>query len=221
MKRLISFAFILLAFATEAQVRVGIEAGTQLTILRIRPSQALSFSSAFTPAGGISIQIPSSTFDHIVESPLGNAFILETGLHFSNFKYQNTNIQAYDKPTGNDLGNIKEHNLTYLYIPINYLRKFKAGKARFVLGGGFFGAFNIAERISLEQPFNANNATVIGTKGANKIIGGLTTALGFEAKKIYSNLSFQRIMTNLFQRENKNQSWKGYIISLQLGYFIR
>jgi hypothetical protein len=221
MKQFLSFAFLFLSFGTPAQVRVGIEAGTQLNILRASNNVGFEYRSAFTPVGGIGIQIPSSSFDYLAATPTGNAFTLETGLHLTNFKYRETNIQAYDKPTGNDLGSIKEHNLTYLYVPLNYLRKFKAGKSRIVLGGGFSGAFNIAEKISLQQPFNASNAAVIGTNGSNKIVGGLSAQLGIESKKIYSRLSFQRIMTHIFERKNKDLSWKGYMIGLRLGYFIR
>lgn len=223
MKFLVTAVCLVLLHTAGAQVRVGLEAGGQFTFLSPRKDLGINSGSAVVPAGGISLQIGSGSFDHIMDAPLGKAFFLETGLFLTNFKYQNTNVQVYNTETGNDLGRVKTHNLTYLHIPVNYLRKFKAGKGRIIVGGGFFGAFNIAEKITLENSpqITTENAAVIGTKGPNNLVAGLTTKFGVESGKMYSYLFFQRTMTSIFEKNNGGSAWHGYMAGLRLGWMIK
>ncbi|MBL7728625.1 MAG: hypothetical protein JNM68_13100 [Dinghuibacter sp.] len=207
-----------------AQVRVGIEVGEQYTLLNPSKSLGLNSGGSFVPTAGLSLQIGSGTFDFIMDAPMGKPFYLETGVFLTNFKYQNSNIQVYDIPSGNDLGVVKTHNLSYLQVPINFLRKFKAGKNQVLLGTGFFGAFNVGERITLKTPlpqFNTNNAAIIGTKGANSVVGGVNLKFGVELGKLYTFLYAQRLMTNVFEKGASGTSWKGYIFGARLGYLLR
>lgn len=224
MKFLLTVLCLLVLHTTNAQVRIGIEAGEQFTLLSPKNDLGLSSGGSFVPSGGISIQIGSGSFDHIVDAPLGKAFTLETGLFLTNFKYRKTNIQVYDIPSGNDLGIVNTHNLSYLHIPLNYIHKFKTGKNRIVLGTGFFGAFNIAEKITLKTNFpqlNANNAAIIGTKGPNNVVAGVQLKLGIESGKLYTYIYGQRTLTNLFEKGSRDVSFKGYIFGARIGWFLR
>ena len=212
MKGLLLSILVLFAISLNAQVRVGLTAGGQFTLLSPQSDLGLRSGGSFVPSGGI-----------IADIRADRSFYIESGLIAYNFKYQNTNIEAYDQVTGNDLGEVSSHNLTYIQLPVNFLVKAPSGKSRLVAGGGIFAAINITDNLRLKQPLGTANAVIIGTDGINPVIVGVTTKVGLESGKIAASFQFQRILNNIYKRPNAGQplTWRGFSLGVQLAYYIR
>jgi hypothetical protein len=211
MKRLFLLPVLCMALAGSAQVRWGVLAGWQSS--NIGRYDLISSSGYSAPSIGLmsDIDIHSSSFHVLVQAG------------YTSLGYRKSNIQAVDK-SGNTMGNIGEHRISYIKLPVYFLYGGYDKKMSTRINGGLgpFLAFKTNDKLKIAGGDNFGNETVLpgGVKKITPLLAGLSFHASVDWSAVRIALHFEQSFNGIYRNQTMGPKWRVHDFGISLGYFF-
>jgi hypothetical protein len=210
MKKIVLFTSLtFLSVVLNSQLKLGVSAGVQTSNLSKVESFGLTSTAKTTPHFGI-----------VGRYNLPKNFVINSGLLFHQIAYHKTNVGAINFD-GNDLGEVDQHTINYLQIPLTVSYKVDIGKTNhFFVGLG--AAFNagLGDKITIQRtvPFTVTDPYIRGTNGLSSTYWAANFLFGYQMKKVGFQLDLQNNVSSVFEGRS---NFGVYNVRLSLQYFIK
>jgi len=211
MKKILLIPFLFFTVSIFAQVRWGLEAGFLSTDISNMDLVTTKRSTNFS--GGLMADIPLGKSDfHILSRVL-----------YSPLGYGKSNIQAVDE-SGNNIGTIAFHRITYIQVPVYFLRTAHAGKIKVQGGLGPWFALKTGDKLRINNGGDTfGNETVLpgNADKINSILAGIGFQMGIESSGLTITAHLKQSFNKLYEMNAGNVGgWKVNGFGISLGYYI-